>query len=63
MLLGIEKIYLSEELFEDDKKPKNKDILKYVKENIPQEIGTIDGNNIEVKNRWSKPVKAADNRQ
>ena len=38
-----------EELFEDDKKPKNKDILKYVKENVPQEIGTIDGNNIEVK--------------
>jgi len=38
-----------EELFENDKKPKNKDILKYIKENIPQEIGTIDGNNIEVK--------------
>jgi len=44
-----EKTMSVEELFEDDKQPTNKDILKYVKANIPQDIGTIDGNNIEVK--------------
>lgn len=44
-----EKTMSVEELFKDDKTPKNKHILKYVKKNIPQDIGVINGNNIEVK--------------